>query len=66
MELVEYISRNPNITMEKIEKHPNKPWKWWNISKNSNITMEMIEKYPDKTLGMVLYILESKYQYGND
>ena len=37
-----------NITMEIIEKHPNKPWDWESISRNPSITMEMIEKYPDK------------------
>ena len=30
MELVIYISYNPNITMEIIEKYPNKPWNWAN------------------------------------
>ena len=24
----DYISCNPNITMEMIEAHPNKPWNW--------------------------------------
>ena len=43
------ISSNyPNITMEFIEKHPDKPWNWYYISLNSNITMEIIEKYPNK------------------
>ena len=42
------ISRNPNITMEIIEKHPEKPWDWNGISRNPNITMEFIERYPEK------------------
>ena len=42
------ISCNPNITMEIIEKYPNKPWNWDYISYNPNITMEFIDKYPDK------------------
>ena len=29
-----YISNNPNITMEIIEKYPNKPWNWKYISLN--------------------------------
>ena len=33
MEL-ERISRNPNITMEIIEKYPDKPWNWPTISMN--------------------------------
>ena len=47
MELV-WISRNPNITMEIIEKYPDKPWNWSAISCNPNITIEIIEKYPNK------------------
>jgi hypothetical protein len=39
---------NPNITMEFIEKHPEKPWEWFYISSNPNITMEFIEKHSDK------------------
>ena len=42
------ISINPNITMEMIEKYPDKPWNWEYISYNPNITMEIIEKYPEK------------------
>ena len=42
-----WISENPNITMDIIEKYPDKPWNWSAISNNSNITMEFIEKYPD-------------------
>ena len=42
------ISCNPNITMEIIEKYPDKPWSWCHISDNPNITMEFIEKYPEK------------------
>ena len=44
----EYISMNPNITMEFIEKYPEKPWDWDWISGNPNITMEIIEKHPEK------------------
>ena len=43
-----WISQNPNITMEMIEKYPDKPWNWDMISRNSNITMEFIEKLSDK------------------
>ena len=39
---------NPNITMEIIEKYPNKLWSLCDISCNPNITMEIIEKYPNK------------------
>ena len=42
------ISSNPNITMEFIEKYPDKPWDWYVISHNPNITIEFIEKYPAK------------------
>ena len=39
---------NTNITMEFIEKYPNKSWNWEHISANPNITMEIIKKHPDK------------------
>ena len=29
------ISGNPNLTMEFIEKYPNKPWSWTAISRNA-------------------------------
>ena len=29
-----WISRNPNITMDIIEKYPDKPWSWCYISRN--------------------------------
>ena len=44
----DFISNNPNLTLEIIMKYPNKPWDWDTISQNSNITMEMIESNPDK------------------
>jgi hypothetical protein len=42
------ISSNPNITIEIIENHPDKPWDWRGVSSNSNITMDIIEKHFDK------------------
>lgn len=30
----EYVSMNPNLTMEYIELHPEKPWRWDCISQN--------------------------------
>jgi hypothetical protein len=43
-------SYNPNITMDIIEKNPNKSWYWHYILYNPNLTMEFIEKNPDKLL----------------
>ena len=43
----DFISMNPNITMDNIEKYPDKEWDWEWISWNPNITMDIIEKYPD-------------------
>jgi hypothetical protein len=45
-----WLSKNPNITMEIVEAHPDKPWNWsWRgLSRNPNITMEFVEAYPDK------------------
>ena len=33
------ISSNPNITLDIIEKYPNKPWDWgrWGMSSNPNL-----------------------------
>ena len=42
------MSKNPNLTMDIIEKYPNKRWEWYELSRNPNITMDIIEKYPDK------------------
>ena len=33
------LSRNPNITMEIIEKYREKPWDWYHIS-NNKFTIE--------------------------
>jgi hypothetical protein len=43
-----WISQNPNITLEIIESNPNYPWDWDSISYNPNITIEIIEKNPEK------------------
>ena len=45
---VETILNNPNLTIEMINKYPNKNWNWWEISCHENITMDIIEKYPNK------------------
>ena len=42
------ISFNPNVTMDFIDKHPEKPWDWCYVSNNPNLTMEFVEKHPDK------------------
>ena len=40
----ELISYDENkITLDIVEKYPDKPWDWGGISQNSNITMDMIE-----------------------
>jgi hypothetical protein len=43
------ISSNPNLTLEWIEKYPNKSWCRKGISCNSNIIFKFIEKYPEQT-----------------
>ena len=57
------ISCNPNITMEMIEKHPEKPWDWNGISCNPNITMEMIEKHINKI--KFGYLSDNKFTFEN-
>jgi len=44
----EEISKNPNLTIEWIEKYPDKNWNWKEISKNLNLTIEFVDKYHDK------------------
>ena len=44
----DYISQNPNITMEIIVNSPEKPWNWNIISNEKYITIEFIENSPDK------------------
>ena len=56
MELEVYL-QNPNITMEFIEKYPEKPWNWGYISENPNITMEIIEKHPEKPWDWDIYLV---------
>ena len=58
------VSANPNITMEMIEKYPNKDWNWSYLSWNRNITMEFIEKYPSKPWDWD-YISWNQIYYGN-
>ena len=37
-----------NISIEIINKYPDKEWNWYYISSNKNITMDLIEKYPNE------------------
>ena len=42
------ISRNRNITMDIIDKNPDKPWDWDYVSQNRNLTIDIILKNLDK------------------
>jgi len=42
------ISRNPNVTLEFIEKYIDKNWCWRSLSRHPNITLEFVEKYINK------------------
>ena len=44
------LSRNPNLTLEILEKYEDKGWDWGynGISSNPNLTLEWLEKYPNK------------------
>ena len=42
------FSKNPNLTMECINKQPDKDWDWSSISSKPNITWKDIEANPDK------------------
>jgi hypothetical protein len=48
-----WMSKNENLTMEFIEKHPDKPWDWDDVSRNPNITLEDIEKHPNLIFGWI-------------
>ena len=50
---------NPSITMEIINKYPDKPWHWYDISMNPNITMEDIEK----NIGKINFNLLSRNEF---
>jgi hypothetical protein len=58
-----FISLNPNVTMEIIEKHYDLPWNWHSISRNPNITMKIIEKYPNKPWDWT--VISYKSQFNN-
>jgi hypothetical protein len=42
------ISRNPCITPEFVERHPEMPWNWYGLSVNPSITLEFLERHIDK------------------
>jgi hypothetical protein len=42
------LSKNPNITWNNIQKHPELEWKWSEISGNPNITWKIVQENPDK------------------
>jgi len=41
------ISRNPILTMEYVDNHPDRPWNWDAISENPNLTMEYVQHHPE-------------------
>ena len=41
------FSKNPNLTMELIESHPEYKWNWRGVSSNPNLTMHFIEAHPE-------------------
>jgi hypothetical protein len=43
----EDVSRNPNLTVEFIKKHPYKRWNWRFISENSSFTPKDVENNPE-------------------
>jgi hypothetical protein len=38
---------NSNITMDIVERYPNKDWNWYHLSLNQNIIIEIVERYPN-------------------
>ena len=58
------IYDNPNITMDIIEKYPDKPWNWsyFGVSDNPNITIDIIENNINKINFSGLSNNKFKYQ----
>jgi len=46
--LVRYQRVNPNLTMEYVEKHPDKPWNWEKISTRHDLTMQYVGEHAEK------------------
>jgi hypothetical protein len=47
-----------------VEKHPEKPWNWYEMSMSPNITTEFIEKHPEKHWDWHC-ISKNLFSYGN-
>ena len=43
-----YVSKNPSISTDDIDKYPDKGWNFQDISYNKTITTDFIEKYLDR------------------
>ena len=41
---IRWIIRNPNISLDFIEKHPEFDWNYYEISDNPNITFDFVQK----------------------
>lgn len=44
----EYLSGNPNLTLEFIEKYIDKNWNFRELSKHPNLTIDLVAKYKEK------------------
>jgi hypothetical protein len=42
-----WLSSNPNITMDMVLSYPKLPWNWHDLSTNPNITMDMVLSHPE-------------------
>ena len=45
----DWLSKNPNITLDIVQNYPNKPWSYLWLSQNPNITWEIVQNNPDKS-----------------
>ena len=43
-----WLSENPNITWDIVQKNPQIPWDWYWLSTNPNITWDIVQANPDK------------------
>lgn len=46
-DMFSYISRNPNVSLEFIEKYKNEPLEWDYLSRSHAVTLEFITKHPN-------------------
>ena len=42
------VSKNPNLTVDMLLKHPDRGWDWMAMSENDSLSMVMVRAFPHK------------------